>query len=95
MPTVTPTQPTPTSPEVAIAVLFERLGHVIAAVEQLSQKLDAQDRKRTEALDELESRVEHIEKQVTSVRWFLAGVAAGGGALGGGIAAMVANALGA
>lgn len=91
---VTP-HPMPTSPEVAIAVLFERLGHVIAAVEQLSQKLDAQDRKRGEAFDELESRVEHIEKQVNSVRWFLAGIAAGGGALGGAIAGAVANALGA
>lgn len=89
------TQPhTPTSPEVAIAVLFERLGHVIAAVEQLSQKLDAQDRKRTEALDELEMRVEKIEKQTSNVKWFLAGIAASGGALGGGVAAMVAQALG-
>jgi hypothetical protein len=93
MPTVTPTPPT-MSPEVAIAVLFERLGHVIAGVEALSQKLDAQDRKRTAALDELESRVEKIEKQTANARWFLAGVAASGGALGGGVAAMMARALG-
>jgi hypothetical protein len=84
----------PTSPEVAVAVLFERLGHVIAAVEALDRKLDAQDRKRTAALDELEMRVEKIEKQTSNVKWFLAGIAASGGALGGGVAAMVANMMG-
>jgi len=55
---MTTVTPMPTSPEVAVAVLFERLGHVIAAVEALDRKLDAQDRKRTAALDELEMRVE-------------------------------------
>jgi hypothetical protein len=84
----------PTSPEVAVAVLFERLGHVIAAVEALDRKLDAQDRKRTAALDELEMRVEKIEKQTSNVKWFLGGIAASGGALGGGVAAMVANMMG-
>jgi len=93
MPTVT-SHPTPTSPEVAVAVLFERLGHVIAAVEALDWKLDAQDRKRTAALDELEARVEKIEQQTSNVKWFLAGIAASGGALGGGVAAMVAQAMG-
>jgi len=91
---MTTVTPMPTSPEVAVAVLFERLGHVIAGVEQLSQKLDAQDRKRTAALDELEMRVEKIEKQTSNVKWFLAGIAASGGALGGGVAAMVANMMG-
>lgn len=94
MPPVTPIAPVPTSPEVAIAVLFERLGHVIAGVESLSQKLDAQDKKRTAALEELEMRVEKIERQTANARWFLAGVAASGGALGGGVAAMIAQALG-
>ncbi len=88
------TAPQPMSPEAAIAVLFERLGHVIVVVEGLSAKLDAQDVKRTAALDELEERVERIEKQVNGVRWFLAGVAAAGGAVGGGVAASVARMLG-
>lgn len=79
---------------VAIAVLFERLGHVMEKVEAISAKLDAQDAKRTEALTELETRVEHIEKQVNGVRWFLAGVAAAGGAIGGSIAAGLAKMLG-
>lgn len=93
MPPVT-LAPVPTSPDVAIAVLFERLGHVITGVEALSKKLDEQDEKRTAALDELERRVEKIEKQTANARWFLAGVAASGGALGGGVAAMMARALG-
>ena len=78
----------------AIAVLFERLGHVMEKVDALSAKLDAQDQKRTAALSELETRVEHIEEQVQSIRWFLIGVAAAGGALGGSVAAGVARLLG-
>ena len=83
-----------TDPVIAIAVLFERMGHVIEKVDALSAKLDAQDRKRTEALQELEDRVEHIEKQVAGVRWFLAGVAVAGGAVGGSVVAWVAKMLG-
>jgi hypothetical protein len=79
---------------IAVAVLFERLGHVMEKVDALSAKLDAQDKKRTETLEELESRVEHIEKQVNSVRWFLAGIAAAGGAVGGTVAAGLAKMLG-
>ena len=83
-----------TDPSVAIAVLYERVGHVIEKVDALTEKIDAQDRKRTAALDELETRVEHIEKTVSGFRWFIAGIAASGGALGGGIAAVIAKALG-
>lgn len=82
------------STDVAVAVLYERLGHVITRLDGIEAKLDAQDKKRTAALDELETRVEKIEKQTSNVRWFLAGIAASGGALGGGVAAMVAQALG-
>ena len=82
-------------PSIAIAVLFERMGHVIEKVDALSAKLDAQDEKRTKALSELEDRVEHIEKQVSNVRWFLAGIAAAGGAVGGSIAAGIAKMMGA
>ncbi|MFN9114007.1 MAG: hypothetical protein ACK5XN_28410, partial [Bacteroidota bacterium] len=74
------------NPQIAVAILFERLGHVIEKVDQLSAKLDQQDTKRTLALTELETRVEHIEKQVSSVRWFLAGIACAGGAVGGSFA---------
>jgi hypothetical protein len=83
-----------TEPSIAIAVLFERLGHVIEKVDALSVKLDQQEMKRTEALEELEERVEHIERQVSGVRWFLAGVAIAGGAVGGSIAAGVAKMIG-
>ena len=86
---------TPSDPQIAVAILFERLGHVIEKVDALSAKLDAQDAKRTEALKELEDRVEHIERRMTSVGWFLAGIAAAGGAVGGGAAAMVAKMIGA
>lgn len=81
-------------PQVAVAILFERLGHVIEKVDQLSMKLDQQDTNRTRALAELESRVEHIEKQVNGVRWFLAGIACAGGAVGGSVAGAVARMLG-
>ena len=86
----------PVSPDsaVAVAVLFERLGHVMEKVDALSKKMDEQDSKRTQALIELEQRVEHIEKRMTSVGWFLAGIACAGGAVGGGAAAMVAQMLG-
>lgn len=85
---------TASDPQIAIAVLFERLGHVMEKVDNLSAKLDAQDAKRTEALTELEGRVEHIERQMNGIKWFLAGVAAAGGALGGSIAGMVAKMIG-
>lgn len=81
-------------PQIAVAVLFERLGHVMEKVDNLSAKLDAQDKKRTEALDELETRVEAIEEQVNSAKWFLAGVACAGGALGGTVAAGLARMIG-
>lgn len=86
---------TPSDPQIAVAILFERLGHVIEKVDALSAKLDAQDTKRTQALVELEERVENIEHRMTSVGWFLAGIACAGGAVGGGAAAMVAKMLGA
>lgn len=92
--TVMPAEPA-NDATVAIAVLYERLGHVIDKVDALSVKLDAQDEKRTQALQELEDRVEHIEKQVNGVRWFLAGIAAAGGAVGGSIAAGIAKMVGA
>jgi hypothetical protein len=84
----------PTDPQIAVAILFERIGHVIEKVDALSAKLDAQDTKRTEALKELETRVEHIEKRMTSVGWFLAGIACAGGAVGGSVASMVAKMIG-
>lgn len=83
-----------TDPQVAVAVLFERLGHVIEKVDALSVKLDEQDRKRNLALKELETRVEEIENQFSSVKWFLAGVACAGGAVGGSLAAGLAKMLG-
>lgn len=88
------TAPQPMSSEAAIAVLFERLGHVVASLDALSDKIDRQDVKRTAALDELEMRVERIEKQVHGVRWFLAGIAAAGGTVGGTVAAGLVRMLG-
>lgn len=88
------TQPA-SDPQIAVAILFERLGHVIEKVDALSAKLDDQDNKRTKALNELEERVEHIERRMTSVGWFLAGIACAGGAVGGSAAAMVAKMIGA
>lgn len=81
-------------PQVSIAVLFERIGHIVEKVDSLTAKIDAHQRRETAQIEELEERVERIEKQMLSVRWFLAGVAAAGGALGGGVAAMIAQAVG-
>lgn len=85
----------PAQPEVAIAILYERLGHIAERIEHLDRKLDTQNRARAETLDDLERRVQHVEKSLDRARWFLAGIAAGGGALGGGIAALIARAIGA
>lgn len=82
-------------PEVAIAVLYERLGHIAERLDRMDKKLDAQNAARAETLDDLERRVQHVERTIDRTRWFMAGIAAGGGALGGGIAALIAKAFGA
>lgn len=84
----------PTDPTVAIAVLYERIGHVIEKVDALSAKIDAQSAHRDQMLTDLQERVETIEKQMTGARGFLAGVAALGGVLGGGVAAGLAQMMG-
>ena len=91
--TTTVTSPSP-DPAIAIAVLYERMGHVIEKVDALAAKIDAQSAHRDKMIHELEDRVETIEKQITGARAFLAGVAALGGILGGGVAAGVAQMLG-
>jgi hypothetical protein len=83
------------SPEIAVAILFERLGNVVERLDKLDKKLDQHNAARTEVLADLEKRVQHVERSLDRARWFLAGIAAAGGALGGGIAAIVARALGA
>lgn len=85
---------TDTTPEVAVAVLFERLGHIIEKVDKLSAKIDQNEERRSDHLKDLEQRIHNIETQVSGVRYFLAGVAVVGGAVGGSIAAGVAKALG-
>lgn len=82
-------------PAVSIAVLFERLGHVIAKIDDLGARMDAQTAHRDRKIDELEGRIDHLEQSVDRARWFIAGVAAGGGALGGTVATLVAQAIGA
>ena len=85
---------TPPTTEAAIAVLFERLDHVIKAVEALSEKMDAHNEARKEVLKDLEERVEHIESTMDRARWFVIGLAIGGGLLGGGSAGFVMSMLG-
>lgn len=84
----------PNDPTVAVAVLYERLGHVIEKVDALSHKIDRQSAHRDGIMQEIEDRVEQIEEQVNKTKWFLAGVAAGGGLLGGSVAGMIAKMLG-
>lgn len=86
-----PSVPTsPENPEVAIAVLFERLGHVISRLDDMNAKLDRRFSHAEAQTAELEKRVEAVEAQVMKARAFVFGLAAGGGALGG----IIANALG-
>jgi pantothenate kinase len=85
---------TPHSTEAAIAVLFERLDHVIKAVEALSEKMDAHNDARKEVLRDLEERVAHIETSMNKARAFMIGLALGVGALGGGTAGFVMSMLG-
>lgn len=84
----------PHDPTVAVAVLYERLGHVIEKVDALSAKIDRHSAHRDNIMEEMESRIEKIEEQVNRTKWFLAGVAAGGGLLGGSLAGVIAKALG-
>lgn len=84
----------PNDPAIAVHVLYERLGHVIEKVDALSVKIDRQSAHRDHVMIEVESRIEAIEQQVNRARWFLAGVAAGGGLLGGSVAGMIAKMLG-
>jgi hypothetical protein len=77
----------PHEPAVAIAVLYERLGHVIEKVDALSEKIDKQSKHRDEMIGDLEVRIDDMEKQFSRIKWFLVGLAAGGGALGGSLAA--------
>lgn len=84
----------PNDPIVAVAVLYERLGHVIEKVDALSDKIDRQSAHRDHIMTELEVRIEQIEMRVNKTAWFLAGVAAGGGLLGGSLAGVLAKAVG-
>ena len=70
-------------PAIAIAILYERFDNLGAKIDELSRKIDGQSAHRDKAIAELEERVEHIEEQVTRARAFVAGVALGGGILGG------------
>ena len=82
------------STEAQIAVLYERMEHIIRAVENLSDKMDAHNEARKQVLAELEDRVEKIESIVDRARWFTVGLAIGGGLLGGGTAGFVISMLG-
>lgn len=78
---------------VSVAVLYERLGHVMTRLDDLSKKLDRQDTARTAAMGELERRVAEVEATLLKARWFMGGIAAAGGAFGGGIASLIAQAI--
>lgn len=71
---------------VQIAVLYERLGHVILRLDNMNTKLDNRFTHAADQTAELERRVEKIESQVERARGFMFGVAAAGGFIGGGAA---------
>jgi ABC-type transporter Mla subunit MlaD len=82
------------STEAQIAVLYERMEHVIRGLNDLSDKMDAHNEARKQVLHDLEERVEHIETTMDKARWFTIGLAIGGGLLGGGTAGFVLSMLG-
>lgn len=82
-------------PLVGVAVLAERLGHVAEKLDALGGKLDAYMAQRDQVTLELDRRVAVLERQLLSVRYFLAGAAVAGGAIGGGITAMLGHMVGA
>ena len=84
----------PMSTEAQIAVLFERMEHIIRAVDALGEKMDAHNDARKKVLAELEDRVEKIESTIDKARYFTVGLAIGGGLLGGGTAGFVISMLG-
>lgn len=84
----------PFSKDPDVAVLYERIDNVITKVDLIDVKLDAQELKRETANNGLEKRVEHIEKQIAGVRWFVLGIAAGGGVLGGVVSSVITRASG-
>jgi len=79
---------------VAIAVLYERMGHVIEKVDALSAKIDAQSAHRDLMIQDLEERVDLMERQIAGARGFLAGISTLAGVLGGGVAALLSHMLG-
>jgi hypothetical protein len=89
-----PVPPAPENPEVAIAVLFERMGHVIARLDDMNSKLDRKFSHAEAQTAELERRVEKIEKQVERARGFMIGAACAGGFAGGGAAALIGQMFG-
>ncbi len=76
-------------PAIAVAVLFERLDNVIAKLDDLSMKLDRHNTHRDQQMEELDKRVQDVEQSIDRARWFLFGVAAAGGAVGGSIASFL------
>jgi len=81
----------PKAPEdiaVAIAILFERMDTVLSQLKSLESKLDAQSAHRDLTMTRLEFRVQELETSLLKARWFLVGVAGGGGMLGGGMASL-------
>lgn len=79
---------------VAIAVLYERMGNVMDQLKGLETKIDSQSRNRDDVMHDLEVRISSIERELLKARWFLAGIAASGGALGGGIAGFITGMMG-
>ena len=84
----------PRDPAIDIAVLYERVEHIIRQIDQLSRAVEQNNKHRDAQLVEIEERVEHVERTIDRARWFLFGLAAAGGAIGGTVASVISQALG-
>lgn len=78
---------------VAVAILHERMTHVIARLDEAHSKLDRRFASTESQALELEVRIDKLEADLNRARGFLFGLAAAGGVVGGGIASALAQVL--
>lgn len=84
----------PNDNTVDIAVLYERMSHIVSKLDEVITSIDTNNVKQVRSSLDLEARLAHLEKQFGALRWFLTGIAAGSGVLGGVVASAVVRLFG-
>ncbi len=78
---------------VAVAILHERMAHVIVRLDEAHSKLDRRFASAESQTLELEGRIDKLESDLNKARGFLFGLAAAGGIVGGGISSVLAQVI--